>query len=197
LGQKRLAKNPKKAIKLGATLVFMDESAISLRPVVMKTWAPSGKTPSIICKTRSHQKISAIGAVVTTPRCRRMRMFFRLHAGKNVTADDCVAFCEQLKQNIQGPIILVWDRLTAHRSKKVNRYLEKQNGRVMAEYFPPYAPELNPIEYGWSYLKTKSLYNYAAECEAILYEKAKDGLCGIRKQKRLLRSFLKKSGLFP
>lgn len=123
-------------------------------------------------------------------------MFFRLYKGKNVKGQECVAFFEQLKQNIKGPIIVLWDRLQAHRSRKVAKFLTKQKGQMMVEFFPPYAPELNPIEYAWSYLKTKSLQNFAAENEEVLYAKAKTGLCTIRSQRRLLLSFLDQSGLF-
>jgi len=191
-----VAKNPKKALKLGATLVFIDESAIELKPVVARTWAPSGHTPIIICKTRAHQKISAVGAIVTTPRRHRVRMFFRLHKGKNVKAQECLAFIRQLEQNIKGPIIIVWDRLQAHRSKKVASLIANQQGKILIEYFPPYAPELNPIEYAWSYLKTKSLKNYAPENEEVLYGKAKNKICDLRRSRELLRSFLEHSGLF-
>jgi transposase len=115
---------------------------------------------------------------------------------QNVKAADCVSFLEQLKQNIKGPIIVVWDRLQAHRSKKVQRYLIKQKGRITIAFFPPYSPDLNPIEYAWSFLKTKSMYNFAAENEEVLYGKAKNGLCNIRKQRRLLVAFLRRSSLF-
>lgn len=174
----------------------MDESAIALEPVVAKTWAPAGQTPIIKCKTRSHKKISAIGAIATTPKRRRTRMFFRLHPGKSVKSADCVAFLEQLKQNVKGPFIVVWDRLQAHRSRKVQKLVERENGRIEIVFFPPYAPDLNPIEYGWSHLKSKSMANFAPENEAALKEVAKNKLCEIRRQQRLLRSFIDHSHLF-
>ncbi|WP_141735002.1 transposase [Oligoflexus tunisiensis] len=68
------------------------------------------------------------------------------------------AFIEQLKQNIRGQIRLVWDRLLVHRSKKMLRYLNKQR-RVEVHYLPAYAPEQNPVEYIWAYLKNSSLCN--------------------------------------
>jgi hypothetical protein len=125
-----VAQDFKKAVKLAATLVFIDERAISLSPIIMKTWSPAGKTPVIKVKIRSHQKISAIGCVATRPKCKRVRMFFRIHPGKNVKAPDCISFFEQLRQNIKSPIIVVWNRLQAHRSKKVQKYLNK----IMAGY---------------------------------------------------------------
>lgn len=174
----------------------MDESAITLEPVVAKTWAPAGQTPVIKCKTRSHKKISAIGAIATTPKRRRARLFFRLHPGKNVKGADCVSFLEQLKQNIKGPILVIWDRLQAHRSRKVQRFVEKENGRIEIAFFPPYAPDLNPIEYAWSHLKTKAMVNYAPADEAELKTITKSRLCEIRRQQRLLRSFIDHSHLF-
>ncbi len=34
-----------------------------------------------------------------------------------------------------------------HRSKITQPFIRDQNGRLKAEYLPPYAPELNPVEY--------------------------------------------------
>jgi len=64
---------------------------------------------------------------------------FRLLPDANFGANECVAFLRQLKQNTKGPVILIWDRLLAHRSKKVERFLAGQS-RLQIELLPPYAP---------------------------------------------------------
>jgi transposase len=160
-----------------------------MAPIVKRTWAPAGQTPKIVHKTRSHRKITAIGAIAVRYTGRRPRMMFRLLEGQNANSQIFVLFLNQLLQNIDGHIIVVWDRLVAHRSKLVNRWLEK-NSRIETEFFPPYAPELNPVEYLWSYLKMNGLANFAATDLAQLYRESKSSLCDIRKHKDLIRSFI-------
>lgn len=163
-----------------------------MSPVVKRTWAPTGKTPKITHKTRSHRKISAIGAVTVRYSGRNPRLMFRLLEGQNANSQVFVQFLNQLLQNIRGNIIVIWDRLVAHRSKIVNSWLAKQS-RIETEFFPPYAPELNPVEYLWSYLKMNGLANFAARDIDHLYCEAKGSLCRIRKNKNLLDSFIKHS----
>lgn len=52
--------------------------------------------------------------------------------GKEETID----FLARLLRHIKDPLLIVWDRLPAH-----------LGGLIAVEYFPPYAPELNPVEY--------------------------------------------------
>lgn len=160
-----------------------------MAPLVKKTWAPKGQTPKIKHKTRSHKKITAIGAIAVRHTGRRPRMMFRLLEGQNANSQVFVQFLNQLLQNIDGHIIVIWDRLVAHRSKTVKCWLEK-NSRIEIEFFPPYAPELNPVEYLWSYLKINGLANLAAIDLDQLYNETKSTLCDIRRRKNILKSFI-------
>jgi len=57
--------------------------------------------------------------------------------------------------------MVIWDRLNTHRSIKV-LHLKTRHPRLHLEYFPAYAPELNPVEYVWSYLKNNPMANRPA-----------------------------------
>jgi len=114
---------------------------------------------------------------------------FRLLKAKNANSPVFVQFLTQLLQNIKGKIIVVWDRLVAHRSRLVNRWLAR-NSRIECEFFPPYAPELNPVEYLWSYLKMNGLANFAAHDLDHLYVRTKSSLCTIRKNRNLSHAFI-------
>jgi transposase len=41
----------------------------------------------------------------------------------------------------------------------VQAYLEAQRGGVQVEFLPAYAPELNPVEHLWGYLKAHEVSN--------------------------------------
>lgn len=191
MGQKGPSRHQKKAGKLNAVLVFADEAGLMLSPLVKRSWAPRGEAPVLKTKTRSHRKISAIGGLTTTAVGRKQGLVFRLHPMKNVGAAECVAFLEQLQLNFPGRhVFVIWDGLRAHWSKKVERWLSR-HPKIHTFKLPPYAPELNPIEYVWGNVKYHQLANFAPESEADLLIHAKGALCKARKDKNLLRSCLR------
>ena len=160
-----------------------------MAPLVKRTWAPAGQTPKIAHKTRSHKKISVIGAIAVRYTGRYARLMFRLLQGQNANSQIFIQFLNQLLQNINGHIIVIWDRLVAHRSRAVSRWLARHR-RIETEFFPPYAPELNPVEYLWSYLKMNGLANLAAKDLEELFRESKGSLCDIRKKKLILKAFI-------
>lgn len=117
---------------------------------------------------------------------------FRLLEGRNANSQIFIQFLNQLLQNIAGHIIVIWDRLVAHRSKAVNQWFEKHR-RIETEFFPPYAPELNPVEYLWSHLKMNGLVNFAALDLDQFFVRTKKSLCEIRKNKNLICSLINHS----
>ena len=159
--------------------------------MVRRTWAPCGKTPILKTKTRSHKKISAIGGIAASARGRRARLLFRLHPDKNVGGSECVAFLEQLKLKFTGRhVFVIWDGLRAHWGRKVLRW-NARHPRFHLFQLPPYAPELNPIEYAWGHLKYHQLANLAPESEEELFRTTKAAICDLRRRRSLLRSFLR------
>ena len=57
-------------------------------------------------------------------------------------------------------LLIVWDRLPGHRGRLVHVYLAGLQGWIRTAYLPPYAPELNPVEYIWGYWKQHELPNF-------------------------------------
>ncbi|RME88179.1 MAG: hypothetical protein D6770_07635 [Anaerolineae bacterium] len=47
---------------------------------------------------------------------------------------------------VSGPIILIWDRSSVHRSRVAKEFLA-QYPHIQTEWLPPYALELNPEEH--------------------------------------------------
>lgn len=132
-----------------------------------------------------------MGAIATSWSGRKPRLLFRLHPGKNIGAIECVAFLEQLELNFpKRRVFVIWDGLRAHWSKKVARWIAK-HPKFEGFQLPPYAPELNPIEYGWGHIKFHQLANLAPESECELLTHAKAAICKLRKRPDLLQSFLR------
>ncbi|MBI4447057.1 MAG: transposase [Acidobacteria bacterium] len=68
--------------------------------------------------------------------------------------------------------------------------------RLVLEFLPAYAPELNPVEYIWGYLKQKELPNLCPKNLGELSWYARRSLRRMRRRPRLVRAFWKQAGLF-
>jgi transposase len=69
-------------------------------------------------------------------------------------------------------------------------------GWVELEWFPPYAPELNPVEYVRGHLDGGVMANYAPPTLGEIRARLRKGGRRIYRRPDLLRGFLKASGLF-
>jgi transposase len=74
-----------------------------------------------------------------------------------IKSEQIIEFLKHLLRYIDGDILLIWDRLPAHRSLVTQQFIRDQKGRLETEYLPPYAPELNPVEYIWAHCKHHEL----------------------------------------
>jgi len=165
-----------------------------MAPLVRRTWAPVGQTPILHQRTRCHQKVSLIAALGLNSRRTRLHLYFRLHPHTNITAREVQAFLRHLLRQIRRPIVLVWDRLQAHRARRIQDFLHR-HPRLHIFFLPPYAPELNPVESFWSYLKINPLANLAVEDVDLLAALTRSYGRGIQRQQSLLRSFLRHAPL--
>jgi putative transposase len=173
--------------------VFIDESGLLLLPVVRRTWGRRGFTPVLWHRGRHRQKVSAIAALCLSPDRRTVRLYFQLLIETNFNAAAVLTFVQQLARQLRAPFALVWDRSTTHRGLGVATFLDVV-GSVQVS-FPPYAPELNPVEYVWSYLKTKPLANLACRDVQALATVGRHHARSLQRRPHLLRSFLSHSPL--
>jgi len=114
---------------------------------------------------------------------------------KAVGKAETVLFLGYLIQRISSPLLIVWDRLPAHRSRLVGEFLDQLQGWIVTEYLPPYAPELNPVEYLWGHWKQHELPNVCPQHLWQLSEGARHTLRRLRRRPRLVQAFWKQSSL--
>ena len=174
--------------------MFIDESGILMAPLVRRTWAPCGKTPVLYQRTRSHEKISMIAALTVPPKKNRVGLYFSLHSS-NITAKLVTRFLRNLSRHIQKPLIIVWDRSRPHKAQTTQIFL-RRNKKLQVFFFPAYAPELNPTEFLWAYLKNNSLSNFPMYDIKTLGAVARYHSSKIKHRPNLLRSFLYATPLF-
>jgi transposase len=121
--------------------------------------------------------------------------YFRLYSG-SINKERVVEFLQHLMRHIPGDILIVWDRLTAHRSRLVRDFIEAQEGRVEVEWLPAYAPELNPVEYLWGQLKHHELPNFCPRDLWHLGTEARRRLRRMQRRPSLIVAFWKQADLF-
>jgi transposase len=146
----RLAPNKKNANRLGAHIVFVDESGFLLIPSVRKTWAPRGETPLCYHRYR-REKVSAISGISLSPKRQHCGLYFQCHI-KSIRHAEVCAFIRHLLKHLRGPVIIVWDNAAIHKGAPI-RQLCSQYPHMHLELLPPYAPELNPDEGVWNHAK--------------------------------------------
>jgi putative transposase len=87
-------------------------------------------------------------------------MYFRIQRD-NAKAEDFLSFLLELHKQLKTKIVVVWDRLSAHR--KAERFFRVCECPWLSfEYLPSYSPELNPVEHVWSTTKWGRMANWPA-----------------------------------
>jgi transposase len=190
-----MACHKKKARRLKAWLVFLDESGFQMAPHVRRSWAPRGQTPVLRQRGRHHKKVSVIAVLCVSPGGDKVKHYFRQYADRNISYRQIIEFLRMIDKELGAPWCLLWDRLNAHRAKKTREYLDSVD-RLHTFFLPAYAPELNPVEYLWGYSKINPLANVAVREVTELVEVTR--VCGrsIQRKEELLRSFIRHSPLF-
>ena len=102
------------------------------------------------------------GREVTVPVSLSRRRFYSFGA-LSESGFDCMfyekadsdSFCDFLAHLYKkhGRFVIFVDNASYHKSRKVDDELAKYNGGIVLKYFPPYTPELNPVEVQWRGIK--------------------------------------------
>jgi hypothetical protein len=74
-------------------------------------------------------------------------------------------------------------------------WLSAQRHWLVVERLPAYAPELNPVEGLWSWLKGTELANLISPTLGAVVEQAERGIERARRTPHLAYSFLRRTGL--
>jgi putative transposase len=106
----------------------------------------------------------------------------------NARTADFVRFVREVHEHLRRAVILVWDRLPAHRSA-ARRLLEGGTTWLQVEWLPPYAPDLDPVEAVWNQSKYGALANVIPEDIHDLHSKLDHVLDTFRHEPNRLHAF--------
>lgn len=124
-----------------------------------------------------------------------IKTFLMKYYAHSITSLEVVAFLKQLQRLIPGLLLVIWGGSPTHRSRVIKDYLASgATQRLHLERFPGYAPELNPTEWVWSYLKLADLaniaYDHLVELDAHLSKAQKRLQC----KPNLIQAFIQNAG---
>lgn len=146
---------------------------------------------------RHRDKVSVIGAVTVSPIARRLGFYFATDPADFFNAERVVAFLRDLLAHLRGKVVVVWDGGSNHKGPLVRAFL-RRNRRLRLERLPAYAPDLNPVEAVWSWLKYGRLANFVPADVDDLDGWVNDDLVELKCEPGLLRALWAGSDLpFP
>jgi transposase len=175
-------------------VLFLDESGLRLQPLVRRPWAPEGERPVMYCWDR-RERLSVIAGLTLSAQRRRVGLYFAIHE-HNVRTAEVVDFVRRVRRHVGRDLVVVLDRLAAHRSA-ARQLAGDDDGdeRFAFEWLPAYAPELNPVEAVWCHTKYGDLANFVPEDVVDLEVEAELSLEQAGEDQRLLRSFFQTAEL--
>lgn len=136
------------AKRVGARILFADETGMRSDHSAGTTWAPMARTPPGDTSGRRFilKILSALGA--------DGHYQFTVHAGQ-MTAAVFAQFLVRLLHDSDRPVYHVGDRHNIQRAGAVKALVQAQDGRLKVFLLPPNSPHLNPHEQVWANVKAR------------------------------------------
>ena len=165
-------------------LVFVDEAGFYMLPAAVRTYAPRGETPELRYRYWDH--LSVISAITSHGK------LYTMTQEESFRGPTIVRFLKHLLQHIPGKLLVVWDRLPAHRSQVVRDFLrEGGTRRIHLAQLPSYAPDLNPDEGVWNYLKRVELKNVCCHNLRELWTELRKAIARLRYKTEVVQGFIR------
>ena len=172
----------KRAKRHGAKIFFSDEAGFQSDPILGRTYGLKGHTP-VVTTSGQRQSLNVISAVNA-----RGEFWAVTYTGK-LNAESFVAFLQNFMDTQTGRTFLVVDGHPAHKANLVKRYIQSLKGRLELHFLPPYAPDLNPDEFVWSYMKNNGVSKKPLKKNESLQSRIDEDLNKVRGNRKLVQSF--------
>ena len=167
--------------------MFYDEFGFSFQEPLARTWAPRGKRPILRRVEYERRGLSTAVALTLSGK------IYKRHFSGSMKSAQVVVMLKHLHGHMPGPLLLIWDRASIHKSRETQTYLEA-HPEIHAERLPAYAPELNPEELCHGNVKAH-LKNAAPETVGEIRTLLDRGFARLRQRPDLLYHFVRHAGL--
>lgn len=173
---KRLCKKNK------GKIFFLDEAGFNTDDTRGKTWSEKGITPIVVVDGK-RQRVNAISAISPNG-----AFWHKVYDGK-LSSERFINFLIDLMKKQPGPLYLILDSLPAHKSKAVQEFVSANSELIKLFFLPTYAPDLNPDEFVWNYMKNKGTVKRPLRVNESLKKRVMSDFMIIRRNEDLIKSF--------
>ena len=171
-----------RAWERGADIFFLDEAGIRSDCALGRTWGEKGRK-TIVQTSGQRQSANAISAVNV-----QGAFWYNVYTGR-LNATTFVTFLQQFMRGRRRPVYLVVDRHPAHIAHCVANYVQSLEGRLELHFLPGYAPDLNPDEFVWNYIRTTGVSKKPLRKNESLRSRLETDLAAIKRDRGLICSF--------
>jgi transposase len=112
------------------------------------------------------------------------------------TTEGIVEFLKKLHRQVKGKLMVIWDGAKIHQGQVLKDYLSGGAAKWLhLERLPAYAPDLNPDEGVWNYLKRVELANTCSQNLSELYLRIQDAARRLRRKRKVILGCISQAGL--
>ena len=167
--------------------MFFDEFGFSFQEPFARTWAPRGQRPILHRVEYERRGLSTAVALTLSGK------IYKRHFAGSMKSAQVVEILKHLQRHLPGPLVLIWDRASIHKSRETQTYLDA-HPEIRTERLPAYAPELNPEELCHGNVKAH-LKNATPETVSEIRTLLDRGFARLRRRPDLLYNFIRHAGL--
>jgi transposase len=142
----------------------------------------------VLRRLSKRREVSSIVAI--TPDGRLYARHFRT----SISSHRVILALRYVRRKVGTPLLVVWDRLNAHRSRATMDFVSAHAQDYAVAYLPAYAPELNPEEQCNAVVK-RAMANALPGSVADLHRLARREFCRLQGQPEMIVSFFRHAGL--
>lgn len=194
-----LAARQKNAAAAGAMFAFTDESGFLMAPLTRTSLAPAGHTPVFPVPVKYRQKVSVVAALCVPAAGApggAVRLYHESFPDRYVDDFYYSQFLrERVLGRVRGPVVLLHDGGQMHRGDEFYFLTQDFPCRLTVQEFPPYSPELNPVEQLWNWAKGERMLDLVPHDLGQLLAAVEHTIGEARRDQHRLRSFLQASDL--
>ena len=165
----------------GRKVFFLDEAQARADSLLGRTWSERGTRP-VVKHSAKRPRVNMVGCVSWDG-----ELVFGTYRG-SLDGPLFASFLRYLLATVTGCLTVVLDNLSVHFAPAVKELLAEVGDRLRLVRLPPYAPDMNPAEHGWSHLKG-TLRRHPLKKGEDIVEVVEWELDQIRRAPELVRSF--------
>lgn len=170
------------AEKLGADILFEDESGIGAITRSGRTWGGVNSTPKVLSNDL-RGGFNALSAISSNG-----DFYYKVEDG-HIASDQYIQFLDDIRLSHPRPIVLVVDKASFHKSKKVRAFVGAHRKEIRVFFLPRHAPNMNPDEQVWNEIKHRRIEREAIYTKDHLKERLMESLEWLKNQADRIRSF--------